>query len=66
MHRPMTAIDLDITILAAVYKTDAFQSLTPGMFAELFGVPSSEQLTVLREVIYFDVRCRVCAIASAA
>jgi hypothetical protein len=52
--------------LAAVYKADDVQNLTPGMFAARFGVPSDGQWVVLREVLYFDIRCRVCSSVSAA
>jgi hypothetical protein len=64
MYRQMTEQDLDNAIIAAVYRPDDLQIYSPGMFAERFGVPTDDQWEVLQDILCFDKRSRVCAIAS--
>jgi len=64
MFRTMTDADMDNAIILATYQPDALQLITPGMFAERFGVPTDGQWDVLREVLCFDRRARLCAISN--
>ena len=61
MYKPMTERGIAAVMGAAVFNPDALQSMTPGTFCSVFGVPSDEQWKDMGGLIVFDARARVCA-----
>jgi len=53
-RRQMTSTDEDNCAVAAVFTPDKFGALTPGEFADRFGVPDDDQWAALSELVVYD------------